>query len=254
MTSKSKSMPQPASPPSSSSRAINLDPSSSVNILDLPYELTSNPDNYRGEEWFTIFSMPGYIRTSLDRLRASLPPRSKPGVGVIASCCIQSGLNAFKARSEVGRFSALRSRVDMVNRYSNQFLVDLTIRFMDSFSVDPFPVDLSGKTQFNFQMPEEIRISLGNMAKSLGVTSSVLAALLIGDSLSNPESFGDMDEMSTIAGHEEKMREAVENFLYFLGLRCANVESMLERIQKEKEKTKMVSKPKPKPARRRRKA
>lgn len=90
-------------------------------------------------------------------------------------------------------------------------------------------------------------MGLGNMAKSLGVTSSVLAALLIGESLSNPESFGDMDEMSTIAGHEEKMREAVENFLYFLGLRCANVESMLERIQKEK----TVSKPKP--ARRRRK-
>lgn len=243
-TEPSKSSSQSSKQPKpTKTRAVSLSPRNSINVLDITHELIISPDTYRGEdEWLTIVKLPGYVRMSLERYQITFSPRDRPGLNLICNAAISSALNVFEAHPEIILFRSLRERMLSLSRYSDDNLLAIIAQVMDLFtSLDPFPGDLSGKGQFNFKIPEFIMGRLGELAKAIGVSNSILATLCIAESMSSPDCFGSSGEISTVEGHVNKMRKAVDDWVYLTGVRCNGVRDMLDRVESERSIAKTAS-------------
>lgn len=173
--------------------------------IDVAEELAEDKDAYTGEEWFTITSLPSYLRPNLDRIRRRVDPR--PGMGPTVACCLEHGLKSITSRDEIQGLLKLKETMDRTTWDSASFAHQID-EWYRSFLTG---VDVGSGTKAgrqNIAIPKHTKIALSEAASDLGMAATQLAVLSITSTMSyQPDVIPtDADTMArTVAGFLRKV-------------------------------------------------
>lgn len=216
------SSPLPSSAPSPSRSIASL--YQLFPAVDVLSELETDRSRYIGREWLTLLHWPGYLATSLDRVRAqaSLPT---PGISPTLACCIEHGMSALERHAEIRGLLDLKHTIDNLEGM-NASAVDVAAAWYRSFPVG-VDVTLSGTRKQNLTVPEPLKIRVHDLASDLGLSLSALSVLAATTTLSK--------QPSVLPEHADMMIAAVKQFLKLALLRRKGGQGMIEALREIEE-------------------
>lgn len=211
-----------ALPTVSTSAVLSWHPRNFAPSFDVVDELTANRENYTGSEPLSVYNVPLYLFTCIDRARERVISIQKPSVSCTISCCISYGLSVIAQQHDVKNLLKLKKRLNMVEDVDSADVEELA-GFFRSFVVSAADGSASGtRRQQNISMPETIRSAVIDLAGDLGASSSVLAVLAIMTALSI--------QTFVLEGHQKLLDAAVCLFFKKANLRRRVAEVVLEGI------------------------
>ena len=194
-------------------RAASLNPASFAPEFDMVSELTHRRYDYTSKDsWLAIYQFPGYLRTNLDRIRATVNP--KPGLSSTVACAIYGGVEVLAKHSDIQALIALRERLDTVQGVDAVMAEEVAGWFRRS------PLGLPGSCDSqrqNLTVPEPIKKTLHALASEIGMSFSSLALVACVVSVSN--------QKATFPQHAQQMSRSLERFL--CRVRCRRVLSQV---------------------------
>lgn len=206
----------------STSAVLSWHPRNFAPSFDVVDELTANRENYTGSEPLSVYNVPLYLFTCIDRARERVISIQKPSVSCTISCCISYGLSVIAQQHDVKNLLKLKKRLNMVEDVDSADVEELA-GFFRSFVVSAADGSASGtRRQQNISMPETIRSAVIDLAGDLGASSSVLAVLAIMTALSI--------QTFVLEGHQKLLDAAVCLFFKKANLRRRVAEVVLEGI------------------------
>lgn len=219
--------------------AVNFDPSLIESSFDLVYELSTNIDNYRGDECLTLCRVPGYVKSSLERFQYNFPSSplsksstSKPGISPIIAACIIGGLKSFRCESSLINLIDIQKTLLDQNQLPSEttrgVLYDAVKRNITSFSLDVLPAGLSAHCNINVTLPLNIKNALVGFSSSISLNLSTVATLCVAESL--------RAESATLDDHSLELEKAIETFLVMTDWRARSLKSMLEMLKEQGQK------------------
>ena len=109
---------------------------------DMAYELSCSRERFVGEETFSVYGLPKYLRTCIDRLRRRVvSPSAAPSVSVTVGCLISYGLDTLSRSEYYARLIELKQKFDDVEGDDGTGLDELS-RYFNDFEMTI--VDMAG--------------------------------------------------------------------------------------------------------------
>jgi len=172
-------------------------------VYDIVHELESYPTKYDGDSWLSIRSLPSYLRTNLDRVRAHTSNYSS--LSKVGCCAIAGGLGGIGANEEIRQLIKLRSRLGRMPANADPYEYEDAIAWFRSFTIAvPNPTTYPNR-RLNISLTEQVKQRLHQMSDGLGLTQSTLAGLAIMAVLA--------DQPETLKGHREMMAELMDSLV-----------------------------------------
>jgi len=145
-----------------------------LNPNDLIHNLMHNKEDYLGSEWLSLYQLPQYLLTILQRFTHPLSP--KPGLNPTISCCIAHGLSIIDNHREIQSLLLVRDQLNSLSTVSAS-LADMASAWFRSFPLSVPDLPMTGFKRHNLCLPSYLKLSLNQTAGDLGLSLSTLAVL-----------------------------------------------------------------------------
>jgi hypothetical protein len=152
----------------------SFSPSSFSPAFDMVLELTNNREHYIGKEQSTVYGLPTYIQTCIDRVRYRVEPEP-PGISTTFCCAVHHGLSVIETSDIIDNLITLRRQMEDISAPA------LTLEHLLEW-FRKFPISIpdgfgTGTVNLNIYSPEHIKHRVGNLKNRLGATVSSLLAI-----------------------------------------------------------------------------
>jgi hypothetical protein len=190
-----------------------------VNIIE---ELESNFSQYYiekrpGADWINITSLPGFMRTTLDKLKAKVPRIRTPGIHPTLCCCMFHGLPIVEANEHVKELVAMKRHFDEMEQEGSP-----REEFVSQYFRSPLDVGIeSGKRQ-NVAVPEELKKRIAGLSINIGVTESSLAMLSTMAILAT--------QPEVAANYQKQFSEKVEQFFSLVEMKVVGAKALVDAL------------------------
>lgn len=185
--------------------------SSSFSSADISYDLITDTDQFRGEDWITI-SGPGWLFTCLNRFRHSIEEK-RIGLNPVASACISHGLKTINDDQAIKDYFQLREfMATLKKRDVDSDLYDLVDSALSWNPLDLGSIRTTGMKTSNIALPSHINLQLSDTANQLGSRKGAVAGFAMMVVLA--------DEDSTLLGHRRIIVEVVRQFFKQMELKA----------------------------------
>lgn len=125
-----------------------------------------------GVDWINLTSLPGFMRTTLDKLKAKVHLPRIPGLHPTLCCCMCHGLPIIRANRHIKALLAAKQRFEEMEQQGSP-----REEFISQYFRSPLDVGIeSGKRQ-NVAVPEELKKSIAGLAIDTGIPESALGVL-----------------------------------------------------------------------------
>ena len=197
-------------------------PLACFSVVDIVDELGLNyrqyyVENEPGANWLNITSLPGFMRTTLDKLKAKVSRSRTPGIHPTLCCCIYYGLPIIQSNRHVKELLAEKRRFEEMEQEGSP-----REEFVSQYFRSPLDVGIeSGKRQ-NVAVPEELKKNIAGLAINTGVTES---------------SLGILSTMAILAGQHEvapnyqkQFSDKVEQFYSLVEMKVIGAKAMVDKL------------------------
>lgn len=205
-------------------RAVSSHPDKLVAPFDLLEELESNRDEYKGTEPLTLYMMPGYFKTCLDRVRSRVVDGSKPGLSVTCAACITYGIKALAAHGDILELVKMKDRLNRVDNVSAIEVEELAMWFRTFPLWTPNTMTTGGRRQ-NILIGEYLKMDITEVSEELGMSSSSLAITAISIALCELRDI-------LLPDHIMMLSEAANGLMSRLKMRRRVAEMLIQMLEK----------------------
>jgi hypothetical protein len=221
----SASSPRPSLLQSAASlpRAVSSHPDKLVAPFDLLEELESNRDEYKGTEPLTLYMMPGYFKTCLDRVRSRVGD-GKPGLGVTCAACITYGIKALVAHRDIVELVKMKDKLNRVDNVSAIEVEDIAMWFRMFPLWVPNATTTGGRRQ-NILIGEYLKMDITEVSEELGMSASSLAITAISIALCELKDI-------LLSDHITMLSEAANGLMSRLKMRRRVAEVLIQMLEK----------------------
>lgn len=200
--------------------------SSSFSSNDISYELVTDTDQFRGEDWVTVPG-PGWLFTCLNRFRHSIEEKHI-GLNPVAAACISHGLREINDNEAIKDYFQLREfMATFRKRDVNASLYDMVDSFLAWNPLDLGTIRTTGMKSSNIALPSHINLQLSDTSNQLGSRKGAVAAFSMMIVLA--------DENSTLLDHRQIIMEVVKQFFAQMELKAEFARKMISMFLGERE-------------------
>lgn len=193
--------------------------------FDVVEQLERNLNLYEASDpcaWLSIPTLPGYLRTSLDCVRAHCRSVKTPGLSPTIVCCMKNGIRLFYADPDIDALIDLKSRLLKAAATAiDADTIDMAAEFFRRFPLG-IPGTLSEPQRVNVAMPPPIKKQVQGRASELGLATAALGVLSIMVTISS--------QVVVHPDHAALAEDTVERFLRGVRIRRRVAEAFLEEI------------------------
>lgn len=220
--------PAPAHTRSRNARtsALRFDRASWRPPFDITSELATSRDDYSGDIPVTIYALPSYLRTSLDRVRARVVDTSKPGLSPTITACLSCGISILGAQPDIRGLLSLKEQLDLTEDV-DAWLADDIAAVFGSFRLGASDRAMSGATRVNILVTERIKNAVSSLATDIGASFSSLASIATMIALH--------DQPAVLKERREEMETSIDAFLRRAKIRLKVLSALIEVLRDEGE-------------------
>ncbi len=159
-----------------SNNVVSMHPAKFESTIDVIGELEHDQLPYRGKDNFAIQSLPGYVHTSLDRVRSRVISTHKPGLNPTICCCLYHGLTTLQGNEDIQSLLNLKYTLDNTDNVDASDVEEISGWFRH-FSIGIPDTALSGSRRRNITIPDHTKANLMELSSELGMSAAALSIL-----------------------------------------------------------------------------
>lgn len=190
--------------------------------IDIIEELGANYSLYcvpkaPGVDWVNITSLPGFMRTTLDKLKAKVRLARIPGIHPTLCCCMCHGLPIIQSNKHVKELLRVKQSFEKMEQEGTP-----REEFISQYFRSPLDVGIeSGKRQ-NVAVPEELKKSIAGLAMNTGISESSLGVLFAMAILAK--------QPEVPANYQERFSDKVELFYSLVEMKVIGAKAMVDAL------------------------